>query len=156
MYKKRFFSQFNEPFLDFEGERRMAVRRKGFSCHLLSRIRSKRPIYDTDVISELHVRCPIPFFLFDLFPKLLFSYPPNFLTCCWPLSFSGATNVFPCACCLHFQPHTDCISPHKFYGAIDGGGFQENAYHSFLGFCQDGFKCPCSNQRLIQNLMLSR
>lgn len=82
----------------------LAVRWKGFSCHLLSHIRSKRPIYDTDVISDLHVHCPIPFFLLDLFPKLLFAYPPTFLTCCQPLSFSGAADVF-CLLPAFSAPH---------------------------------------------------
>lgn len=48
-------------------------------------------------------------------------------------------------CCLHFQSHTDCISLNQFYqflNSIDGSGFQGNAYHSFLGFCQVGFQVP--------------
>lgn len=41
MYQNRFFSQFNKPFIDLGREGRMAVRWKGFSCHLLSHMRSR-------------------------------------------------------------------------------------------------------------------
>lgn len=104
----------------------LAVRWKGFSCHLLSHIRRKGPIYDTDVISELHVLCPIPFFLLDLFPKLLFSYPPTFLTCWWPLSLTDAAHVF---CCL--LPAFS--APHRLY-------FSESILRSHWWKCVSG-KC---------------
>lgn len=156
MYKKRFSSQFNEPFLDFEGERRMAVRWKGFSCHCLSHIRSKEPIYNTDVILELRVHCPIPFFLLGLFPKLLFSYPPTFLTCCWscPSVVPQMSSPVPAACI--FSPTQIAFPKINFKEPLMEVSFRKIPTIHFLASARMGFKCPCSSQRLIQNLVLSR
>lgn len=140
MYQNRFFSQFNKPLIDLGREGRMAVRQKGFSCHLLGHIRSRGFIYGVSILPELHVYCPIPFFPFDLFPKLIFPCPPTFPPSCHPLPFSTAPDVFSCACCLHCQLHADCVSPDQFEGAVEGDAFQESAYCSCLGFCQGGFR----------------
>lgn len=140
MYKKRFSHSLMNHFWILRGRGGLAVRWKGFSCHLLSHIRSKWPIYDTDVISELQCIVPYPSFSLICFQNSSSLINPLFLPAASPCS-SVVLQMSPPACC-HFQPHIDCISLNQFYGAIDGGGFQKNAYHSFLGFCQDGFQVP--------------
>lgn len=98
-------------------------------------------------IPELHMATSSspPFSPLDLFPKMFCSYPPISLPSCTSPSFSAAPDVFPVpAACL--VSCTQIVLPqNQSEGAIGGGGFQQNAYCSFLGFCQDGFRYSCSS-----------
>lgn len=128
------------------GKGRMAVRWKGFSCHLLSHIRGRGSIYGVSVLPELHVHWPIPFFPLDLFLELLFLTHPLFLpsaTPC-PLALPQMSSPVPAACIVSC---TQIAFPQiNFKEPLMEVDFRKTPTVHFSVSARAGFKCSRSSQ----------